>query len=261
MQRHKFKNILTLSGCTGYMAHISRSNHGFTLVELAIVMIIIGLLIGGVLKGQELIFNSKVTATVGEYKGIVSAVQTFRDNYRALPGDLFRPWRKLPNCTALPCRSQSRHSDSQINGQPGAALTNLGNPRLAAWAQMAAVDLITGVTPESTTFVLGQTIPSASMGGSFKIGYTADGNMRLLRAPTRVGHYILLSYSGVDPLRATNAGFNGSEVMRLDTKIDDGKPLTGSAVLGGAGVCLRGSDYRTSRNRSNESRCGIYLRL
>lgn len=261
MQRHKFKNILTLSGCTGYMAHISSSNHGFTLVELAIVMIIIGLLIGGVLKGQELIFNSKVTATIADYKGIVGAIHTFKDNYRALPGDVFRPWRKLPNCTALPCRSQSRHSDSQINGQPGAALTNLGNPRLAAWAQMAAVDLIKGVTPESAAPTDGVSIPFAPMGGSFKIGFSADGNMRLLRAPTSAGHYLLLSRSGIDPLRATNAGFNPNELIRVDTKLDDGKPLTGSVLLGGAAVCLRGDDYRTTGNRAYETRCSIYLRL
>jgi prepilin-type N-terminal cleavage/methylation domain-containing protein len=55
------------------------SQAGFTLVELAIVMIIIGLLIAGVLKGQELIANARVTSTVAQVKAIDAAISTFKD--------------------------------------------------------------------------------------------------------------------------------------------------------------------------------------
>ena len=55
-----------------------RSSAGFTLVELAIVMIIIGLLIAGVLKGQALIANAQVTATVAQVKAIEAATSTFK---------------------------------------------------------------------------------------------------------------------------------------------------------------------------------------
>ena len=62
-----------------------RAQAGFTLVELAIVMIIIGLLIAGVLKGQALIGNAKVTAQVAQIKSIDAATSTFKDMYAALP--------------------------------------------------------------------------------------------------------------------------------------------------------------------------------
>ena len=75
-----------------------RGQAGFTLVELAIVMIIIGLLIAGVLKGQALIGNAKVTAQVAQVKAIDAATSTFKDMYAGLPGDILTPGTRLPNC-------------------------------------------------------------------------------------------------------------------------------------------------------------------
>ncbi len=77
-----------------------RAQAGFTLVELAIVMIIIGLLIAGVLKGQALITNAKVTAQVAQFKAVDAATSTFKDMYSALPGDIALATTRLPNCAA-----------------------------------------------------------------------------------------------------------------------------------------------------------------
>ena len=97
-----------------------RSEAGFTLVELAIVMIIIGLLIAGVLKGQALIQNAQVTATVAQTKAIEAATTTFRDTYNALPGDITTPQTKLPTCLALPCAAAG-NGDGRITNAPSAA--------------------------------------------------------------------------------------------------------------------------------------------
>src|SRR4051812_8276049 len=66
----------------------SVSQHGFTLVELAIVLVIIGLIVGGVLVGQDMIKAAEVRATVGQYEKYNAAVNTFRTKYTGLPGDL-----------------------------------------------------------------------------------------------------------------------------------------------------------------------------
>jgi prepilin-type N-terminal cleavage/methylation domain-containing protein len=60
---------------------------GFTLIEIAIVMVIIGLLLGGVLKGQEIIQNAKLKNAINQYNGIIAAAYSYQDRYASLPGD------------------------------------------------------------------------------------------------------------------------------------------------------------------------------
>ena len=60
---------------------------GFTLVEIAIVLVIIGLLLGGILKGQEMITQAKIKNVVNDFNGITAAVNSYQDRYRQLPGD------------------------------------------------------------------------------------------------------------------------------------------------------------------------------
>lgn len=86
--------------------------NGFTLIELAIALMVIGLLIGGVLKGQELIENAKVTATIRNINSYDAATMIFRNTYNALPGDMRQPTR-IPNCTAALCNTPG-NGDGQI---------------------------------------------------------------------------------------------------------------------------------------------------
>jgi prepilin-type N-terminal cleavage/methylation domain-containing protein len=69
------------------MKQIKRNQKGFTLVEIAIVLVIIGLLLGGVLKGQEMIESARIKSVVGDLNGVSAAYNTYFDRYRAVPGD------------------------------------------------------------------------------------------------------------------------------------------------------------------------------
>jgi prepilin-type N-terminal cleavage/methylation domain-containing protein len=60
---------------------------GFTLVEIAIVLVIIGLLLGGILKGQEMITQAKIKNIMSDFSGISAAYHGYQDRYRAIPGD------------------------------------------------------------------------------------------------------------------------------------------------------------------------------
>ena len=66
---------------------MKRTQRGFTLVEIAIVLVIIGLLLGGILKGQEMITQAKIKNSVADFSGISAAYYGYQDRYRAIPGD------------------------------------------------------------------------------------------------------------------------------------------------------------------------------
>jgi len=66
---------------------MQRKQGGFTLVEIAIVLVIIGLLLGGILKGQEMITQAKIKNVVADFSGVSAAYYGYQDRYRAIPGD------------------------------------------------------------------------------------------------------------------------------------------------------------------------------
>src|SRR5437016_14617021 len=66
---------------------MTKRQQGFTLVEIAIVLVIIGLLLGGILKGQEMITQAKIKNVIADFSGISAAYHGYQDRYRAIPGD------------------------------------------------------------------------------------------------------------------------------------------------------------------------------
>src|SRR5690349_19165494 len=64
-----------------------KRHNGFTLVEIAIVLVIIGLLLGGILKGQEMVTQAKIKNSIADFSGISAAYYGYQDRYRQIPGD------------------------------------------------------------------------------------------------------------------------------------------------------------------------------
>ena len=208
--------------------HESVNEKGFTLVELAIVMVIIGLLIGGILKGQEMIANAQVSATVAQVKGIDAATSTFRDMYDALPGDINNPAVRLPNCAGT-CATVGDGNGQLANG-PG----TIAGENLTYWAHLNAADLVTGVDNSGTT-VWGQGLPSAKAGGGMTVGYTNNGTLPNNPAGVgRGGHWITIQ--GL-PGTPGSPALTASEAARMDRKMDDGASDTGSVIASDNGAC------------------------
>src|SRR3954471_22953503 len=81
VQRHTYRNS------RGVPMKSRQRQTGFTLVEIAIVLVIIGLLLGGILKGQELINSAKVKNLANDFRTIPTYIYAYQDKFRALPGD------------------------------------------------------------------------------------------------------------------------------------------------------------------------------
>ena len=83
-----------------------KRQQGFTLIEIAIVLVIIGLLLGGVLKGQELIQNARVRNIISQQDGIKAAFFGFQDRYRGIAGD-YRDALAQQNIPGMFCRART----------------------------------------------------------------------------------------------------------------------------------------------------------
>ena len=84
--------LIDAEGCNSNISKIlgeemKSKQTGFTLIEIAIVLVIIGLLLGGVLKGQELINSAKVKNLATDFKNVPVYIYGYEDKFRALPGD------------------------------------------------------------------------------------------------------------------------------------------------------------------------------
>ena len=221
-----------------------RGQAGFTLVELAIVMIIIGLLIAGVLKGQALIENAKVTATVAQVKGIDAATTTFHDMYAGLPGDITTPTTRLPNCAAAPC-SQAGNGDGVLAVAPGAAITT-ASENVTYFSQLAAAGLLTGINNVGNTLGWGYDLPAAKINGGWDVGST-PGNVGLTlaaepAAATRGGLYLVLQLTAGAVASAANQVISTNDLARIDTKMDDGVATSGDVFpFGTVATCWIGA--------------------
>lgn len=191
---------------------------GFTLVEIAIVLVIIGLLLGGILKGQELINSARVRNLADQNSGVQAAYYGFIDRYRAVPGDM----TPTNACAAL---GDSNLTGCGSGGGPGGD----GNGRIdgssdtdvteasAMWAHLGAANFITGVYPGTETTL------SAYSGD--------DAPINAFQAP------IILWYNddyltSVGSTTERLAYFFGPQIpvniiRELDVKLDDGQPYTG----------------------------------
>ncbi|PTN31935.1 prepilin-type N-terminal cleavage/methylation domain-containing protein [Desulfonatronum sp. SC1] len=206
------------------MLQSKHSQSGFTLVEIAIVLVIIGLLLGGILKGQEMITNSRVKNAINNIQGVTAAVYAYNDRYSALPGD---------DRNAAPARGTAWSSTTPGNGN-GIIGTATGNPftttgeNLTFWQHLRAAGFITGDPSEAFR-------PQNAFGGLMGV---ATLTTRLNNMNSRS-----LCLSQVP----------GQAAVNIDNQLDDGRPDSGSvrSTLGAAGANTNPGAAATAYNEDN----------
>src|SRR5882672_12332495 len=128
-----------------------RTAQGFTLVEIAIVLVIIGLLLGGILKGQEMITQAKIKNVIADFSGISAAYHGYVDRYRKIPGDDpcagAGPSLTLGNCGVAVARWGAPAAGGNGDGQVGGAY-NSGTPADESrqwWDHLRRAGFVSGV--------------------------------------------------------------------------------------------------------------------
>lgn len=136
-----------------------KQQQGFTLVEIAIVLVIIGLLLGGVLKGQEIITNAKVKNLENSVDGLAAAIYSYQDRYQAYPGDDNRADR----FQGLTGGTYNGNGDGIISGTFNEVTTSQESSKL--WLHLRNSGLVSGETSPSAANSAAYINPRNAFGG------------------------------------------------------------------------------------------------
>ncbi|UCV11046.1 prepilin-type N-terminal cleavage/methylation domain-containing protein [Dechloromonas denitrificans] len=185
---------------------MTQNQRGFTLVEIAIVLIIIGLLLGGALKGQELITQARIKSVAADFSNITVAIYGYQDRYRKLPGDDDLADSRWTSPQAGKGNGNGSLDDGSVASILNcAADTAKDSENCKLWQHLRLSGFVAG-DPSS------KIAPQNSAGGLLQVQNGALGN---------------------NGLTICSSGLSGKIAGAIDTLLDDGKPGTGA---------VRGSD-------------------
>lgn len=181
-----------------------KKQSGFTLIELAIVLVIIGLLLGGVLKGQELINSAKVKNMATDFKNVQVYIYGYQDKFKALPGDDGQVVSHLTGSTLATTGGTT--SNGVIEGKWDSVTAT--DESVLFWQHVRLANLASGPTTIDSNFY-----PKNADGGRFGVqsisGFVSVTNMS--------GTYV-----------ACSRGVLGKFAKQLDVSLDDGDGSKGS---------------------------------
>ena len=194
---------------------------GFTLIELAIVLVIIGLLLGGVLRGQELINSAKAKNITADLKNVQIFIYGYQDKFRAIPGDDANVATHINGGTAAGSPAGTLNN-AQINGAWNSSTAT--DESFLFWQHVRLAGFATGPTAVGDPAYLPRNAESGRFGVQSLVGFAT-----IVDASPMTGSYVTCTENVA-----------GRLVKQIDANLDDGNSATGSlrAVLSSATVSV-----------------------
>lgn len=217
-------------------------NIAFSLVELSIVLVILGLLVGGILAGQSLIRAAELRSIGTQYQSYVTATLAFRDKYFALPGDMTNATSFWGIAHATTCRTTQGTGTATCNGDGNGVIvesagTEYGgtNEAFRYWQHLANAGLIEGTYtgiggPGDARYhaVVGTNVPRGRIGNVGWMmdnrNYTTDAFIPYQTPANRF--WVGREHPGSE--WTTMPFLKPEELWNIDTKLDDGMPIRGN---------------------------------
>ena len=224
---------------------VYKVKHGFSLVELSIVLVILGLLTGGILAGQNLIRAAELRSVSAQFQSYITATNTFRDKYFAIPGDMRNAtafWGAA-HATPATCLTAAGTGTQTCNGDGNGQLAVGGGANrygevFTFWQHLSSAGLVegayTGRAGSSSAYhtTAGTNSPAGKLASSMWFTQyfgTYSGHANVFDGELGNVLYlgVLLAAAGNN-----NAGpvFTPEEAWNIDTKMDDGQPAFGQVM-------------------------------
>ncbi len=205
---------------------------GFTLVEMSLVILIIGLLIGGTLAGRALLYSAKVRSALKDIEQIQTATITFQEKYECLPGDCAHATKYFSGVT-------DGNGDEQIGVYGVSGYSEMWQ----FWYHLSMAGLFRGSytgtqgSGGANHAEVGVNVPASKIGAGIGYtvlnwnGYTDNWNgWTSLGERTLTKHAILFGKSYLDAYPTFAQALTVMDALSIDTKVDDGKPGTGNWI-------------------------------
>jgi prepilin-type N-terminal cleavage/methylation domain-containing protein len=259
-------SIPAFAGMTARDDDRTKHKHGFSLVELSIVLVILGLLVGGVLTGKSLIRAAELRSITTDRERFVAVVQIFNEKYQALPGDMTNAtdfWGTAAACSGTHLQPSTDATTCNGDGNGKINVSSASNETYRFWQHLANAGLIegqySGVTGGGAN---GYTsIPENSPTGKISNQLWFVWNWM---APVsgggwfhgEYGNRLSTGFKQVDG--EPGDGFTTHEVWNIDKKLDDGKP--GKGFMKVHTICTNatsGSDFESDYLLTSSVTCRI----
>lgn len=213
---------------------------GFSLVELSIVLVILGLLVGGILGGQSLIKAAELRSVTTERESFLVAINSFKNKYRGLPGDLKNAaafWGEAAaDCTYVPA---SAGGTETCNGNGNGRAGDAAHEEFLFWQHLTNAGLLpgrfNGQASDADDYEVGVNHPESKFGGaSWSVHYVKEIDHHVYEPFSffsgPYGHYFYLANAHDDHRESDHFALTAEELWNIDSKVDDGLPSTGTVI-------------------------------